>query len=363
MNTLNHRSNDPRENNFVLEKKIVSIHSEDRDIKKWPRSNNFEVQLPDAYKNVHSIRLADISLPVNYYTFSNYNQNTKMMFTMTDEQKQFTITIREGFYQTNDLTNVLTNMMNSQVSIHRGSVYTGFTIHFDHVSFKMFIGNTMDSFTLNFGEQMIYDNGNMGQPTVVWNYNSNWGLPSNIGFEKKDYASKITDEVFYFHYLNAGNNQESPFTWLKKDEHYVEAPHMVSLLGDQSIYMEVDKYNSIDELQPYSEATSDLFTKKGPYKTGHNDYGTNVKSAFAKIAVPVIPLGQIVDTKYGTLGNIMIFTPPIDKLCKLKFLFRYHDGRLVDFNTSHINMTLELNLLRNELEQTSNVRVPTHFTN
>ena len=68
MNLLNHLSNDRRENNFVMERKLVTIHSEDRDIKKWPNSNNFEVQLPDAYQNIHSMRLADITIPINYYT-------------------------------------------------------------------------------------------------------------------------------------------------------------------------------------------------------------------------------------------------------------------------------------------------------
>ena len=80
MNLLNHRSNDPRENNFVLERKLVTIHSEDRDIKKWPHSNHFEVPLPDAYQNIHSMRLVDIIIPINYYTFSNDSQNTKFSF-------------------------------------------------------------------------------------------------------------------------------------------------------------------------------------------------------------------------------------------------------------------------------------------
>ena len=30
-----------REQNYVLDRKLVSIHSEDRDITKWPNSNTF----------------------------------------------------------------------------------------------------------------------------------------------------------------------------------------------------------------------------------------------------------------------------------------------------------------------------------
>ena len=37
----------PREQTFVLDRKLVSVHSYDRDIKKWPNSNHFEVDLFD----------------------------------------------------------------------------------------------------------------------------------------------------------------------------------------------------------------------------------------------------------------------------------------------------------------------------
>ena len=60
----------PRQQSYVLDRKIVSIHSVDRDTKKWPRGNHFEVELPEALKNVQSMRLVTISLPSNQYVFS-----------------------------------------------------------------------------------------------------------------------------------------------------------------------------------------------------------------------------------------------------------------------------------------------------
>ena len=45
----------PREQTFLLDRKIVSIHSEDRDISKWPNCNNFEVTLPEDLINIQFV--------------------------------------------------------------------------------------------------------------------------------------------------------------------------------------------------------------------------------------------------------------------------------------------------------------------
>ena len=46
-----------RQNTYVLDRKLVTIHSEDRDINKWPQSNHFEVELPESLSNIQSMRL------------------------------------------------------------------------------------------------------------------------------------------------------------------------------------------------------------------------------------------------------------------------------------------------------------------
>ena len=42
----------PREQTYSLNRKLVNISSNDRDISKWPNSNNFEVNDEEAYKDV-----------------------------------------------------------------------------------------------------------------------------------------------------------------------------------------------------------------------------------------------------------------------------------------------------------------------
>ena len=51
--------------NFMIERKLVSIHSIDRDLKKWPNSHHFEIKLPEDMINVQSMRLINISFPSN----------------------------------------------------------------------------------------------------------------------------------------------------------------------------------------------------------------------------------------------------------------------------------------------------------
>ena len=62
----------PYDNIFQL----VSIHSEDRDILKYSNPNNFEVELPQVFRNVLSLELYDIQLPKYYYNISENLQNT-----------------------------------------------------------------------------------------------------------------------------------------------------------------------------------------------------------------------------------------------------------------------------------------------
>ena len=69
------------EQTYVLDRKLVSIHSGDRDFNKWPNSNEFGVDLGVNFNNVQSMRLINFAIPVNHYTFSDSYQNTKLSFT------------------------------------------------------------------------------------------------------------------------------------------------------------------------------------------------------------------------------------------------------------------------------------------
>ena len=61
---------------------------------------------------------------------------------------------------------------------------------------------------------------------------------------------------------------------------------------------------------------------------------------------------------YNFVLNVFHADPPIQRIDRLKFIFRYHDGRLVDFKNLPFSFTLELNMLKDEQERGKRVRVP-----
>ena len=358
------------ENNLILERKLISIHSEDRDINHYPFSNNFEIKLPDTYTNVHSMRLIDISLPINYYTFTNEYQNTKFNFSIIPgdsdisnvyynvlndlSNSKYSVEITNGFYEPVELERELLCKMNVSVTTKikdtcsnffhciQDVEYGKFSVHYNKITQKLVFGNTQDNFVLNFDEKITYNLTNYNQPSV-WEQYTKWGLPSYLGFDKKIYSSKGDPDPIYFDYL--GSNDP----WLQKDInasnlYYLSAPNIINITGEKTIYMEIDNYNSYDELIPY--------------------YNFNIKnnSAFAKIPVSNLPHGNLFDSKNGFLNNILIFDPPQEKIQKLKVKFRYHDGQLVDFGNSPLSITMEINQLREDINPDYNIRVPLIYT-
>lgn len=368
-NTNNNRPLINREQNYFLERKLLTVHSEDRDIRKWPKSNNFAIRLPDSIRNVDSMRLVECELPINYYTFSNYNQNTKLSFSLIpkdpsdnyytilndNSMNDYTITIQEGYYSLKEIAIELENKMNDTITQYiidnsgglTVSNYTNMKVYYDKVAQKYWFGNLKDCFVLKFNKQEHYDI-NCDNTITFYQY-TNWGLPNNIGFDKKIYNSISSSDTIKFSYLVNGN-------WLvptssTQPVYYVKAPHIHNIACYNTIYMEVNKYNTYDELRPYTDSSNNnrLF---------FNDFNGRVNSAFAKIPIVNIPNGVLFDSRNGFLVNVKTFLPPEERISVLEFKFRYHDGRLVDFCNCNFNFTIEFNILRDEINRNYNVRVP-----
>jgi hypothetical protein len=133
-------------------------------------------------------------------------------------------------------------------------------------------------------------------------------------------------------------------------------PNPPSLNGASDMYMEIDKYNYLDEMQPYSAHTSN---------SRNNDYNGIVNAAFAKIPLRTKPtkIVSALEYMYGdepqdTSQGFSTFFPPLDKLSKLKFKFRYHDGTLVDFGGQNFSFTVALYTYRDEIARSKQLRAP-----
>jgi len=365
----------PREQTYVLDRKLVSVHSFDRDIKKWPNANSFEIDLPQALSNIQSMRLLNVSLPSNQYVFSHEYQNTKLNFTVTVTSTgvtaDITITIDEGAYTPDQLAAEIQTKMNKAVAAFPAfgaPNYNNFRCKWNAVTNKFWFGNLADDFDLNFEKQLSYKKS--CEQINVWSHYTRWGLPAYLGYKKRVYHAKLTPanpwqgnvqgDPFGFDYeMKDGSGNE----WLDaSDNNYVVNLDDMSanpldpsgicnldIIGDEYIYMEVIKYNSMDEVEPYSENTSGWF---------NNDYAGKVNASFAKIPVRFNPFSQMFDSTKTFIANISHYNPPIDRINRLKFIFRYHDGRLVDFKCLPFTFTLEFNMLRDEIGKTMYVRVP-----
>jgi len=373
----------PREQTYVLDRKLVSVHSFDRDIKKWPNGNNFEIDLPQSLQKIQSMRLLNVSLPSNQYVFSHEYQNTKLKISISGPasppapipigtQGVYMIEISEGSYSPDQLAVEIQTKINKAIAAtatpHFPS-YDWIRCKYNAVTNKFWFGAINGvKLTLLFGEKIIYKIS--CNQISVWDNYTRWGLPAYLGYKKINYVATKTPpnpwftnmlgDPFGFDYeMEDGSGNE----WLdgSMNNMIVNLDDLsanpldpsgicnLDIMGDDYIYMQVEKYNSMDEIEPYSENTGGWF---------NNDYAGKVKCAFAKIPVRCLPYSQMYDSTRAFIANISHYNPPIERIDRLRFKFRYHDGRLVDFKCLPFTFTLEFNMLRDEQLRAMLVRVP-----
>ena len=386
----------PREQTFSVNRKLLTVHSEDRDINKWPNANHFELQLPQTYTNVETIALVEYSFPTYYYAISNENQNTKITFTANIEgsygpTEPIVVTISPGFYSPTQLAAEMQNQLNLAVqNLPHGSLasYDKFRVFYDEVRQRLLFGNTTDAFTFIYNIPEGYDDAPCYAPcitaaavsaqpsaTIRWNQYTNWGLGYNLGFVKclpsecgnpndvlnanKAAAIPVTSSQRVNYVINPSPPAVG-YEWLTvplgATGYVLVPPNPPSLNGATDMYLEIDKHNYLDEMQPYSTHTSN---------SRNNDYNGIVNSAFAKIPLRTKPtkIVSALEYMYGdepqdTSQGFSTFFPPLDKMSKLKFKFRYHDGTLVDFGGQNFSFTIALYMYRDEIARSKQLRAP-----
>ena len=174
----------------------------------------------------------------------------------------------------------------------------------------------------------------------VYSQHSNWGLGYILGFDKKTYSSRTIDTSNNLTFDYSAN------TWIKDTSNasVISSPYPHTLDSNENIYIELEKYNKCDEIKPFL------------YYNFNNSNSGIVNSAFAKIPVYLIQdnKGLVND---GYFENVSYYQPPIDKIAKFKLKFRYHNGMLVDFHNFNVSLSLEINQIRNEMNN-YDVRTP-----
>jgi hypothetical protein len=391
----------PNSQEYVYYKKYVSIHSEDRDVLKFPNSTEFEIELPEDYLNVNALRLIQWTFPANYNTFSDINGNVSLSFKITNpynpaafglsddynfrifeallnSSPNYTFVIEEGFYNPNQMAVELTNKFNyvvteriieyfeQQIIAYPGDGwditlndflsnggYTRFIIVYNNVSLKLWFGNRADSFTIiselgevsttfanslcSEGRQKLPDYSSYGLPGFLGLSRSNQSSVSSFNSQDVANYSKINGKNvprFYYGDVTPGDNG---FWLLPLDlsgcqAQWIEAFWKLNIMGEPYLYMEIQGQNCIDETKPYNVSKFTIQT---------NQTNGVVDAAFAKMAVPTTPLSQWFDrdsTPYK------FYYPPAERIRRLKFKIRYHNGELANFGVFNFSFMLEFTL-------------------
>jgi len=371
----------PNSNEYATDPQLVSIHSEDRNVLRFPNSNSFEIELPQDYNNVASVQLINWAFPANYNTFSLLQRNIFLTFKFVGlynpgdhnvadpianaifdalyrlHEKEILVVIEEGFYTPNFVTTELTNSFNEAVNaiiIRDMTIYapellpqyiaTGgydrFVVVYNQVGMKLWFGNTSDEFVMtNNSEVYVNDvTANLACLSTAMPVFVRWGLPSYLGFDRCNATSSAMPYGrFMYGEVNAGDDGIwiSPDTTLTGSVCYIlEAPFKINLMGEAYFYMEIDGMNSIDETMPYALSS---FTSTTNVTNGI------VKSSFAKIPIASTPITQVFD---GSALPGKIYTPPAERIRRLRIHLRYHDGGAVQFGKFEFSFTIQLNCLR-----------------
>jgi hypothetical protein len=380
----------PNANDYIIYKKYVSIHSEDRDILKYHNSNQFEIEMPEDITNIYSLRLINWTFPSNYNSFSSANSNITLFFKITNpynpganmvfnplEQAIFTalfltsnelyeFTIQEGFYNPTQMVTELQNKFNFTVTqrvkkyltanalttelaqFNAQGGYNKFVIVFNSVSSKIWYGNTCDEFMIaNEALSLIdtlTDNLFCASKAQLPEFD-NWGLPGNLGLSRcNTTAISINDSTtgesftprFFYGDVNAGDNG----FWLVPDPtltgsvvYFIEPPFKINLMGPAYFYMELNGNNCIDETSPYAV---------NKYTLSNNTTNGVANSAFAKIGIPTTPISQWFDKESLPYK---LYWPPAERMRKLSIKLRYHNGQLVNFGAFPYSFAIEFTTL------------------
>lgn len=399
-------------NQYFLEKKYISIHSEDRDITKYPLSSEFEILLPQEYLNVASAKLYSWSFPANYNVFSVNNYNIVMSFKFLDlynpgeysipdllsyyifaalyetimDDKNIIITIENGFYNptqmatelTNQFNQTVTNIINIYFNDPNNSVpddikkkffgYTRFTIAYNSVAQKLFFGNNADRFILTneFSASITNNIVNTTCPTrnlipeLV-----NWGLPSYLGFTRcnvtaltvSEYIELSQETPFYTNLFNINTliprffyDDTNDGIWIEPDK---------NLAGSSIYYLQAPfKISFMGPSYLYMEIDGwNCIDETSPYNlnlytTQTNKRNSIVNSSFAKIPIPTTPISQWFD---DDMGPYKYWNPVAERISKIKVKFRYHNGLLADFGQYEYSFMLELNMLKPQQERSYSI--------
>ena len=332
---------------------------------------------PEAITNVQSMGIVDVTMPQNLYVFSRVAQNTKMWVELNASLHE--LEIQEGTYTGNELALELACRLRGLGLPDAGVLYDKVGLRF---WFKLGANVGTVIFRFDIPNDYVAPAAAPADPALQlpqpprcapacwgntveragsgWHRCTKWGLGWYLGFSKKEaVAAAAAAHPITFGWRATCTDPCAPpcpptpccDPWIDDGEAYIAAPCPAAtrILGDTAFYIDIDKYNMYDETSEETANSSSMFNRAG---------GGSVKSAFAKVSLTADFGSRIIDPDQQGFQNVQQFEPPLERIRKLKFRIRYHDGRLVDFQGAPFDLTLVFIQLRDEIERKYHVRIP-----
>ena len=406
----------PNANQYYIDKKYVSIHSEDRDQIKYLNSSEFEIELPQDYLNVQTVSMVQWSFPANYNVFSPLNFNIGMSFNFTtlynpgehsyadplteaifaglyyNKDVQHIILIETGFYSPDQMAVELTNKFNAVITnflenyftntpqynyalplFESAGGYSRFSIVYNAVGQRLWFGNNADQFILsnNYDAVLVEEivNSQCVRKGTLPSM-ANWGLPSYLGFTRCPTSSLSAAEVIA--------NQETIYntvTGITGADVNVEGLVPRFYYGDVNIgdngfwllptlpgatvyYLQAPaKINFMGPAFMYLEIDGlNCIDETSPFNISDFTVHTNQTNGRVNSSFAKIPIPSTPISQWFDTDSkpFKYFNPPAERIRKLKMKLRYHSGQIVDFGLFDWSILLEFVLLRPQNERKYN---------
>lgn len=324
-------------------RKIISVHSEDRDILQWKNSNEFEITLPEALSNIRSIQIRHALFP-SELVFSRQYMNTMIGYKQDGASDISYIIINDGEFRGDELANELRN------AFQRVGVDTMRVIYERGKNKYTFLDDTK-AFNLNFNiprttfldkikasdiSNNMIDCDFFNRSQNIFENKINWGLGYYLGFMKKRGIYESSSSKVEANSIVTSLNYGTGHPWSSMDViqtnsyHVLQSEYPAKLNGDKVMYLEIDPFNFLDEIDPNNVNTNNTY---------NNQSSSRVNSAFSKI---LLQLNENSSSSDAFLSKEHTFNPPLPRLTKVKFRFRYHDGRLIDFQNQDFSFSLKI---------------------
>lgn len=408
----------PNANQYFLEKKYVSINSNDRDMVRHPNASEFEITLPQEYQNVASARLYSWSFPANYNVFSVIQYNVVMGFKLTQlynpaehgvtdavtlaiyaalayygNNKNWTFDIEPGFYNPEQMATELTNKFNAvatnwistflntpaewagqdySTAANTFQRYDRFRVVYNAVTQKLWFGNTADRFVIVNDNDAIFTtavtdaNCLRKNMTQEW---SNWGLAAYLGFSKCnaysnnpfEFVENFPSESLVYTDLSEGLERVPRFYYGDAvpgsgDNGYWLLP---TLPGATVYFLQAPfKISIMGQAYIYMEIDGlNCIDETAPYNLNKYtaSHTNNNTVVNASFAKIAVPTTPISQWFDNDQGPYKYWNPPAERLSKLKIKMRYHNGMLVEFGQFEYSFMLELNLLKPQIERSYSI--------